>query len=89
MHRTIILNATDVRVKPLPKSADVINTYKMKKKSGLLPYNGLFSNAILISPYFNMFNKIQFYLFFLKMQGLSHMRPRALKKSQKNVLHRS
>jgi hypothetical protein len=32
MHRTIILNANDVRVKQLPNNSDAMNTYTLEKK---------------------------------------------------------
>jgi hypothetical protein len=83
MQRTIILNATDVRVKELPNNADAMNNYTLKKKSDLLPYNGLFSNSIFISHYFSRFNTIQSYMFLLKMQSSSYMGPRALKVTEK------
>jgi non-ribosomal peptide synthetase component E (peptide arylation enzyme) len=62
MHQIFILNAIDVRVKKHPNNADAINSNKIQK-SGLLSYNALFSNAILNSLYFSMFNKIRSYLF--------------------------
>jgi hypothetical protein len=41
-----------------------MNTYTLKYLPSLLPYNGLFSNTILISIYFDtFFNQKQAYLF--------------------------